>query len=633
MRQKYLLIGTAGHVDHGKTQLIQALTGISTDRLKEEQERGISIELGFAHFDLPGGKRVGIVDVPGHERFIRQMLAGASGMDVVLFVVAADEGVMPQTQEHLDILNLLEMKNGIVVITKIDLVDEEWLTMIEQDIREKLKGSFLEKASVCRVSSVTREGIPELIQTINEVLERSESRRIDLPARMPIDRIFTVQGFGTVATGTLHNGSLQKGQDVAIEPGGQVAKVRNIQVHGDPVNEVYAGQRVAINLGGLAVNDIRRGMNVVVPGRFAVGHIVDVELTNIPKEQRDIIQRQRIHFYLGTAECLGRIHLLDRDSLLPGETCLAQMILEEPVLAAFGDRFVIRYYSPVTTIGGGIVLGLAASKRKRFREDVVEELRMKARGSSRDLIRKELILPVPVKEIATKTGLGEEQIQITLEELERDSELVILSEANANLYWLSQSAHEWGDIISAEAEKFQKQYPLRGGIGREELRNKLKMNVTPKHWQSVLEWEAKHQYIKITGNLVESLPEIKLPEKIQTQLNCLLKQWNDSGINPPEYKEAAGLCGVSGERFEEFAGYLTAKALWIKAGEYYFSVEALEKAKKELKEYLEEKGQVTVSEARDLWQTSRKYAVPLLEYFDSIRFTKRKELVRRLYEI
>ncbi|RNC28943.1 MAG: Selenocysteine-specific elongation factor [Candidatus Dichloromethanomonas elyunquensis] len=633
MRQDYLLVGTAGHVDHGKTQLIQALTGISTDRLKEEKERGISIELGFAHFDLPGGKRVGIVDVPGHERFIRQMLAGASGMDVVLLVIAADEGVMPQTQEHIDILDLLEIKNGIVVITKLDIVDEEWLLLVEQDIRENIKGSFLEKAPVCKVSSVTGEGIPELIQTIKEVLEKSQGRRTDLPARMPIDRVFTIQGFGTVVTGTLHSGFLQKGQEVAVEPGGYVTKVRNIQVHSNTVTEVLAGQRAAINIAGLEVKDIKRGMNVVSPGRFTIGNILDVQLMNLPKEQRTIKQRQRIHFYLGTTECIGRIHLLNQKELSPGETCFAQIILEESVLAAFGDRFVVRYYSPVATIGGGAVLGVAPSKRKRFREEIIQEFRIKAKGDARDSIRKELIYPFSVKEIILKTGLGKEQIEEALTELEKNSEVVILMEDNNSLYWLKSSAERWGTRISNEAAKYQREYPLRGRIGREELKHRLKIDISLKRWQLVLEWEAASQMIKMSGGFVESLPIIKLPEKILSQIECLLKKWDDAGLNPPEYQEASAGCGIPGGKFEEYAGYLIAKGFWIKVGEYYFSIAAVENAKKELKNYLMEKEQATVSEVRELWGTTRKYTVPLLEYFDSVRFTKREELVRRLYEV
>lgn len=630
MNERYLLIGTAGHVDHGKTQLVQALTGINTDRLKEEKDRGISIELGFAHLTLPDGRMAGIVDVPGHERFVRQMLAGASGMDVVLLVIAADEGVMPQTEEHLAILDLLQLNKGIVVLTKIDLVDEEWLCLVEQDIREKLKGSFLENAPFCKVSSVTGEGIPQLVQTIEQVLTKAETRRTDLPARMPIDRVFSIQGFGTVVTGTLHSGLFQRGQDIQIEPGGIAAKIRNIQVHGVQVDKVLAGQRAALNLSGLAVGEIARGSTLVVPEYFTVGQILDVEITNLAGEKRVIKHRQRIHFHLGTAEKLGRIHLLAQEELHPGETGYAQVILEGPILAVKGDRFVIRYYSPVTTIGGGTVLGLASAKRKRFREKVLEELRLKAKGSLQELIGRELNYPKTLNEIQKITGLGKEEIEKAVKSLEDDNLVVILAEDDARRFWLGEAANQWGQKASVEAAQFQKLYPLRGGIGREQLKKQLEMNVSLKTWQGMLEWGAENGFLRIIGNQVETLPERGLPEKINRQINCLLDRWEKAELNPPDWQEVAAACGLPQDKSQEYAGYLMARGMWIKIGEYYFATSSIEKAKEALRKYLEEKGQVTVSEARDLWQTSRKYAVPLLEYLDSIRFTKRDGVIRYL---
>jgi len=631
MNQNYLLIGTAGHVDHGKTQLIHALTGISTDRLKEEKERGISIELGFAHLNLPDGKKAGIVDVPGHERFIRQMLAGASGMDVVLLVIAADEGVMPQTQEHLDILQLLQVDRGIIVITKVDLVDEEWILMVEEEIKEKLKNSFLENAPICKVSSTTHKGIPELLHAISEILDKSEKRKTDMPARMPIDRIFTIQGFGTVVTGTLNSGSFEKGQDITIEPGGHTAKVRNIQIHGDQVTQVLAGQRAAINLSGSSVRDIERGMNLVAPGHFYTGHILDVELTNLGSEKRVIQQRQRVHIYLGTSENLGRIHLLDREELLPGETAFAQVILENPVVAAFGDRFVIRYYSPVTTIGGGTIIGIAATKRKRFKPKELEELRVRIQGSTCDRIKKKLSFPITVKELEKTAGLAMQEIQQGLEELMSNAELIVLTEDNIPLYWTKEAAESWGIQASAEAAQYQKQYPLRVGLGREELKNKLRVKLSNKRWSLMLEWGAENAFFRVTGNLIEALPEIKMPDKIEKQIDSLIEQWKRSGLNLPDMNEVELYSHIDKERFDEIAGYLVTKGIWTRIGEHYYAIAALDKAKIILKEYLGEKGQVTVSEARDLFQTSRKHALPVLEYFDSIRFTKREDTIRRLF--
>jgi selenocysteine-specific elongation factor len=631
MNENYLVIGTAGHVDHGKSQLIQALTGIPTDRLKEERERGISIELGFAYLQLPDGRKAGIVDVPGHEKFVRQMLAGATGMDVVLLVIAADEGFMPQTQEHLEILNILRIESGIIVITKTDLVEEEWLNLIELEIKEKLKNSFLENAPICKVSSVSGEGISELKQTILNIVNHAAVQKKDLLPRMPIDRVFSIQGFGTVVTGTLHGGIVYKGQDVVVEPGGHRAKVRNIQSHGEQVLQVVAGQRAAINLSSLSVADVERGTTLTIPDVFHVGQIIDVELTNSAREQRAVQHRQRIHFHLGTAEILGRVHLLEGEELLPGETCYAQILLEKPVLAAHGDRFVIRYYSPVTTIGGGTVLGIAALKRKRLRESVLEELRIKAKGSVEDLIKKELTAPMNLKEIAKAVTIEERETQEVLNKLIRQSIVIDRVADGVSYYWLKEALEKWGKRAASEVTGFQKQFPLRVGLGREELKKRLDMNIPLKKWQLVLEWGEKLGYYQMNGNYVISYSDNAFPLELKKQMDCLLKTWTKKGLNPPEIKEFEAECKITPEKFEEFCTYFTAKNFWIKIGDYHFSIEAYDKAKSQLKEFLEEKGQITVSEARDLWQTSRKYTVPLLEHFDTVRFTKREDLIRTLY--
>lgn len=632
MNERNLLIGTAGHVDHGKSKLIEALTGIETDRLREEKERGISIELGFAFLNLPNGKKAGIVDVPGHEKFVRQMLAGASGMDVVLLVVAADEGVMPQTIEHLNILEILQIDKGIVVLTKVDLVDKEWLHMIEQDTKEKLKGSFLEGALYSKVSSTTREGIPELQQNIVSLLDRAESRRSNTPARMPIDRVFTISGFGTVVTGTLSTGTFHKGQEVIIEPATLLGKVRNIQVHGDQLSEVCAGQRAAINISGLSVGDIERGSSLVVPGYFKTGQIIDVEIKNLPSEKRSIKQRQRIHFHIGTAEVLGRIHLLEQEEVAPGETALGQVILEGPVLAAAGDRFVLRYYSPVTTIGGGKVLGLATIKRKRYKDKVLEELRMKASGNDRDLLIKVLQYPQTTKDLISKTGLLEEDITNTLCNLKREEVIVSISKEENCLFWLKDAAQEWIKSLSNQAVDFQKHNPLRIGIGKEELRRRLAMDISLKSWQTILEWGSNSGYFNIKGNNVILNLEFKLPEKIQKQVDHLISKWEAAGLNPPTLIEGARACGIIEEKVQEFAAYLTELGKWVHINGYYFSFQSIGTAKNRLIALLTEKEKISPSEARDLWQTSRKYAIPLLEYFDSIHITKRDGDIRVLDE-
>jgi len=630
MKDRFLIIGTAGHVDHGKTQLIQSLTGISTDRLKEEKERGISIELGYAYLTLPDGRKAGIVDVPGHEKFVRQMLAGASGMDVVLLVIAADEGIMPQTKEHLDILTLLKIDKGIIVITKIDLVDEEWLAMIEQDILEKLKNTIFAQAPLCKVSAVTGEGKQELLNTINEVLAQGESRKTDRPARMPIDRVFTVQGFGTVVTGTLGNGIFKKGQDACLEPGGQRVKIRNIQIHGEQANQAMAGQRAAINLSGISTSDIPRGVNLVHPQSYKTGQILDVELFNLPEVKKVIQQRQRVRFHIGTSEVLGRIHLLEQEELPSGETSFAQIILEHPVLAAEGDRFVIRFYSPVITIGGGTVLGISPYKKKRFKDNILKELRLKAEGSTREILMGALEFPLSLTEIIKVIGLGKEEIEQQLIALKQEDLITVLWEDGTELFWLNNSAERWAESVAEEILKHQKKFPLRRGIGREELRKTHGINLVLRRWQLILEWGAAQEFYNIAANQITSKTEPQLPEKIQKELNSLLLHWEKAGLNPPDLQKGAVDCGVNSDKISQYAGYLTTSGKWVNFGDFYFDRKEIDKARDILVDYLKQKEKISAAEARDLWQTSRKYAVPLLEYFDSIKLTKRENLVRYL---
>jgi selenocysteine-specific elongation factor len=441
-----------------------------------------------------------------------------------------------------------------------------------------------------------------------------------------------MQGFGTIVTGTLVSGSIYKGQEIMFEPGGLGAKVRNIQVHGNQVSNVVAGQRTAINLSGLTVNDIKRGTTLVAPGYFRVGQILDLELTNLASEKRVIKQRQRIHFHLGTAEKIGRIHLLGQEELAPGETGFAQVILEGPILAVAGDRFVIRYYSPVITIGGGKVLGVSFVKKKRFKDKVLEEFRVRAEGSSRELLIRELQNPVPIRIIMDNTGLAKEQVEQELKSLREEALIVILQEDDLKVYWLREAAQRWGKLVSAEAARFQRRYPLRGGIGREELKKKLGMDLTLKTWQLLLDWGSENNFFRIVGNNVEALPEIKLPQNIEEQLECLHRQWKKAGLNPPDWQESTNDCGIALNKFQEFAAYFLTKGLWIRIGDYYFPSTVIEKAQADLVELLKKKGQVTVAEVRDYWQTSRKYALPLLEYFDSINLTKRDGVNRSLYK-
>ncbi len=361
-----VIIGTAGHIDHGKTTLIRALTGIETDRLQEEKKRGITIDLGFAYFDLPSGRRAGIIDVPGHERFIKNMISGATGVDVVLLIISADEGVMPQTTEHIDILSYLEIKNGIVVLTKADLVDEEWLELVQEEIKEKLADTFMKDAPMIPVSAMSGQGIDLLTETIDSMTEVIESRDTHIPVRMPIDRVFTITGFGTVVTGTLIEGSVKVGQELVVYPEQLPTKVRNIQVHGTDQEVAYAGQRVAINLANIHKDDIHRGDVLAVEDTLYNSYMLDVHIKLLKHSNRVIDNWTRLRLYTGTKEVLCRAVLLDTDVLNPGDESFVQLRLEEPIACKYGDHFVVRFYSPLETIGGGIVLEPNASKHKTF---------------------------------------------------------------------------------------------------------------------------------------------------------------------------------------------------------------------------------------------------------------------------
>ena len=374
---KNIIIGTAGHIDHGKTTLIKALTGRETDTLEEEKNRGISINLGFTFFDLPSGKRAGIVDVPGHEKFVKNMLAGVSGIDVVLMVIAADEGIMPQTKEHLEILQLLNVKKGIIVITKTDMVEKEWAEMVEEDIKEELKDTFLQNAPVYRVSSKTKEGVKELIEGIDELTEEIHSKDVHGHFRLPVDRVFSVTGFGTVVTGTIISGNVKEGDIAEIYPSKKMTKIRGIQVHDNSVKVGEAGQRCALNLSNIKKTEVKRGDVISVENLMEPSMMIDCKLYYLKSASRPLENRQRVRLYSGTNEIICRAVILDKEIVNPGEEAYIQFRLEKPITVQRNDRYVIRTYSPMITIGGGSVIEPVATKAKRFNQSYVEDLKLK----------------------------------------------------------------------------------------------------------------------------------------------------------------------------------------------------------------------------------------------------------------
>lgn len=623
---KRFIVGTAGHIDHGKTTLVKALTGVDTDRLKEEKQRGISIELGFAPFLLPSGQKAAIVDVPGHERFIRHMLAGAFGVDMVLLTIAADEGIMPQTREHMDIIELLGVDKGLVVITKKDLVDEEWMLMVEEEIRDYLQGTILQGAPILAVSALSREGIPDLLAAIEAIAEKVQERNAEGYARLPIDRAFTIAGFGTVVTGTLWSGRINTGDTLELMPGGRQVKVRNMHVHNEKVPTAYAGQRVAINLQGIELAEVSRGELLATPGALAPSYRIDARLRLIKSSKRSLANWNRVRFHLGTDEAMGRVVLLDREQLNPGEEALAQLVMEKPVVAFKGDRFVIRYYSPVTTIGGGVIIDPQAPKQKRFKEEVLEGLSLKEEGSLYDRILLELEnRPEEIRtlnDLIKLTGSTESAVSAELEQLKQDGKIEDLKNGD----YISQFGIERiRENITAWLQKYHAQYPLRSGYSREDLRSRFYARINARLFNLLIKHlEDKQELVSVQNNL--ALPgHHPLPgAEEQVLINKIMEEMEKDLFSPPSLGDLKERLQANEGRFNEVAAYLLENGQLFKISQdMTFSARALHKGKQLLEQHFREQTELTLATARDLFKTSRKYALPLLEYYDRVRFTRR----------
>lgn len=627
----HVIIGTAGHIDHGKTTLIKRLTGIETDRLEEEKRRGITIDLGFAFFDLPSGKRAGIVDVPGHERFIKNMLAGVSGIDLVLLVIAADEGVMPQTQEHLDILNLLEVKNGIVVLTKADLVEPEWLEMVKQEVGEKLKGTFLEKAPMIPVSAVSGLGVDVLIQEIDKMVETVPSKRVQDAARLPVDRVFTMTGFGTVVTGTLTEGILHEGQVLTLFPSGQEAKIRKLQVHSQDVDTAYAGQRVAVNLANLKTTDVHRGDVLAAPNSLKTSHMIDVELSVLKSYKRELANWTRLRLYQGTKEVLCRLVLLDREVVKPGETCFAQLRLEEAVGFKYGDRFVLRFYSPLETLGGGHVLDPNAVKHKRFKEEVIESFLQKQSGSQETFMADALYRLSPnlptLSDLTEQSGIVKEEVQSLLDGFIEKEMAIKLGDVFLHMAFVEEKAEEMLKVLN----EFHLKNPLKLGIGKEELRTRVFKASKVKIFDELLNIYIKKDMISVVNQFVAlSQFEIALTKDQQKKKDILLQTYLEAGYAPPNNNDLFAKLQL-GNKDKELVTYLLASGELVRLDEgLMIHSKWLGDAKSRLKAHFESHDTVELGEFRDLLGTSRKVAVLILEYFDAAKFTIRHENQRRL---
>lgn len=620
---KNIIIGTAGHIDHGKTTLIKALTGRETDTLKEEKKRGISINLGFTYFDLPSKKRAGIVDVPGHEKFIKNMLAGASGLDMVLLVVAADEGVMPQTVEHLDILTYLNIKNGMIVLTKSDTVDEDFRELVKEDIREKIKGTFLEEAKIIEVDSISKKGLDELISEIDIMTEEIEDKNLNSPARLNIDRVFSIKGFGTVITGTLIEGKISVDDDLVIYPKESKTKIRSIQVHGESVDTAYAGQRTAINISNVKVEEIERGDVLASINSLEEAMMLDVKLSIVKHMNSGLKHWDRLRLYHGTREILCRAVPLEVEEINPGESGFVQLRLEESIVAKKGDKFVVRRYSPMETIGGGIIVDTNPRKHKRFDKTVLEALALKEKGELTDILEEYIKANSnnypTIKDIMSYSGENETSIKEALDKLIEEKKIIIVN----NMYIHFTQYNKLKDIISKTLQDYHKKFRLRKGMLKEETRSKVESKFKTREFDILLDMFKVDEIIKVEDNVVSLASFNVVFNEKQLQIKKLIeKNLDNCGFNTILTVEEV----LAGKReYEEVLEALIGNTVEKLDDTYVMSKKLYDNAKAILINYLDENNEITLGEYRDLVDSSRKNCMIILENFDRNKVTKRIE--------
>ncbi|HIJ58544.1 MAG TPA: selenocysteine-specific translation elongation factor [Deltaproteobacteria bacterium] len=623
---KQIVLGTAGHIDHGKTSLIKALTGIETDRLKEEKERGITIELGFAHLRLPGGKLLGIVDVPGHEKFVKNMVAGATGIDLVALVIAADEGVMPQTKEHLEICELLKMKYGIVVLTKIDMVDEDWLDLVKEDVSEYLSDGFLDGAPVVEVSSVTGEGLEGLIEILDKLVEEIPERDIGHLFRLPIDRVFTMKGFGTVITGTSVSGTIGTGDEVTIYPQGISSKIRGLHVHNKEVDEVQAGLRTAVNLQGIEKMMLQRGNILASKDSLRPTYMADVVLDHLPSAPRKLKNRAKVRFHTGTSEVISTLVLLDKDELNPGESCFAQIRLDAPTAVLKGDRYVLRSYSPVQAIGGGEILNPLPSKKKRFSDTVLSQLEILHAGGEKEVLELFVSLGrfqgVEEPDLSFLANMSKKKLAEPLKALKAQKRITQFDKERSLLIhadFLDKAKDEVLETIAG----YHKNFPLKTGLIKEELRSRTTGSRNPKLFNYII------KRLSQDGIIVQEKEVVRLKEHRVTLAQDQEKArqkiediYAKGGLQPPYFKDLKE--DFSGNTAIDVLGVMVKEGLLLKIKEdLYFHCSAVEELEKRLIDFLKKNGEITTPQFKEMTGTSRKYTIPLIEYFDLSQITVR----------
>ena len=623
---KHIIIGTAGHIDHGKTSLVLALTGTDTDRLKEEKERGITIELGFAQLDL-GELQAGIVDVPGHERFVKNMLAGAGGIDLAILVIAADEGIMPQTREHLSICRLLGVRGGLVALTKTDLVESDWVELVTDDLADFVEGTFLEGQPVVPVSSETGEGLDELRTEITRLAEEVSAKSESGIFRLPIDRVFTMRGFGAVVTGTLFSGSVRVGDRVQLFPKSSEARVRGIQVHGEAVEEATAGMRTAVNLQGVERMDIERGHVLGRPSELKSTYMLDVHLEHIPDSPRPLKTRDRVRFHTGASEVMGRVSLIGTDEIEPGEIVFAQIRLEAPVAVLPRDRFVIRSYSPIVTIGGGEILDVAPRKRRRLRASSMEQIEnlraANETGRLRILLDEGRLAGADIAALTGRLTLTPDEIRAEIEALAEKDDIRIV-EADSGLSLTREHFTALQGAITDFLEEYHKANPLRPGAPREEVRGKgggageRAFNAALSDLTAAGKATEEGALVRLASHKVRIAEDLA---KVKTKLDSFFRS---ARFQPPALKKVFGAAGTPDGPGQEALQVLVDEGSLIRLKEdLIYHREAVDEARARLEDYLGGQEDISASEFRDLLGITRKHAIPLLEYFDTARVTFR----------
>ncbi len=624
---KHVILGTAGHIDHGKTSLVKALTGVDTDRLKEEKERGITTELGFTFLDLPSGVRMGIVDVPGHEKFVKHMVGGVWGIDLVALVIAADEGVMPQTREHLDICKLLNVKKGLVVLSKIDLVDQDLLELVKEEVSEAVRDTFLRAAPIVPVSSVTGKGIPQLLSTLDLLSQEIEGRPTDGLFRLPIDRVFTMKGFGTVVTGTMISGTLSLGETVQILPAGLEGKVRNLQVHNRSVESAVAGERTAINVQGIETSSVERGAVLVRPNTLRPTQLVDGYLEYLPDAPRPLKHRSMVRFHIGTALTHASVFLLDREELLPGKGGFVQLRLEHPVVALPQDRFVIRSSAAIQTVGGGVILDSHPEKHRRYASSVTADLSLLKDGTDEQALRQHIqrsgMGGITLEDLLSRVEMSPGEIQANLRGMAEKGDLFIIDPEKLKVIEKEQY-QRLREFVLVQLDEFHRRSPMKSGLSKEELRTKLPPEVDVKLFQILMNQliESKEvilekDKLRLPGHQISSADEKGLIKRVEASV---LK----GGLQPPSPKELSDEWSEGNEKIRAVFEHLVHEGVLVKIkGDIYVHQAAVENLKKELVAYLKTHQEITTPQFKEMTKVSRKYAIPLIEYFDQSKLTLR----------